>query len=94
MMFKRGLETLDEEYSDDSNDIVDAWINRHFQLGGDTGAVIAPGPGKHSTLGCLSDPDCFTIHRQTVNTPVPPPTVVPVTVRRVRGIDNLGALSE
>ncbi|KAG9528192.1 hypothetical protein KCU93_g4519, partial [Aureobasidium melanogenum] len=35
MMFKRCLETLDKEYWDDSNDIVDAWMDRHFQLGDD-----------------------------------------------------------
>ncbi|KAH0157016.1 hypothetical protein KCU67_g8078, partial [Aureobasidium melanogenum] len=79
IMFKRGLETLDEG---------------HFQLGGDTGAVIAPGSGKHSTLGCLSDPDRFETPRQAPNALVSPSTVVPATVRRVRGIDNLRALSE
>ncbi|KAG9858878.1 hypothetical protein KCU77_g5006, partial [Aureobasidium melanogenum] len=63
VMFKRGLETLNEEYLYDSRRIVDARMNRHFQLGGDAGAVIAPGPGKHSILGCLSDSDCFTIPR-------------------------------
>ncbi|KAG9727631.1 hypothetical protein KCU73_g12573, partial [Aureobasidium melanogenum] len=35
MMFKRYLETLDKEYWDDSNDIVDAWMDRHFQLADD-----------------------------------------------------------
>ncbi|KAH0151755.1 hypothetical protein KCU67_g10123, partial [Aureobasidium melanogenum] len=35
IMFKRGLETLDEGYSDDCDDIVDAWMDRHFQLGDD-----------------------------------------------------------
>ncbi|KAG9858574.1 hypothetical protein KCU98_g547, partial [Aureobasidium melanogenum] len=91
MMFNNGLEALNEEYSDDSNRIVDAWTDRHFQLGGDAGAMTAPGPRKHSTLGRLSGPLRYPL--QAPNAPVSPSTVVPASVHRVRGIDELRAAS-
>ncbi|KAG9664566.1 hypothetical protein KCU64_g581, partial [Aureobasidium melanogenum] len=92
-MFKHGLETLNKEYWDDSNRIVDAWMDRYFQLGGDAGAVTASGSGRHSTLGRLNNPDGFETPRQAPDAPVSPSTVVLGTVRRVRVIDELHAAS-
>lgn len=78
--FKQGLETLSEDYSHYGHRVVDAWMDKYFQLGDNTVAATASAPqsapGEHLTKSRLSSPDCFVTPRQAVNVPASPSTVL------------------
>ncbi|KAH0366008.1 hypothetical protein KCU65_g5669, partial [Aureobasidium melanogenum] len=92
--FRYGLKTLNKEYSDDRNLKVDAWMERFFQQCDSAVAVTAPGPGEHSTPIHINSSTLLRTPRQAINSPASPSTVVPATVRRVRGFDDLRTASE
>ncbi|KAH0339552.1 hypothetical protein KCU81_g7172, partial [Aureobasidium melanogenum] len=77
--FKRGFNTFNKEYPDDSNLKVNAWMDRHFELDDHAVAVTAPGSGKHLTLYHINSSAPLKTPDEAVNVPISPNTAVPAT---------------